>query len=223
MNLGEQVREARLRRRMTIGTLAAASHLSKGFISQLERGLSNPSLESLGRIAAALDLALPTLLGGAPNAPHAEEKLRVIPSDTLRKRGPGITVIASGEQGTSALVVLGRGDLLVGRGTDRAAPGNASCYVAEGEILLRQGEAELRAGSGDAAVWGAAKACEVACVSAIQASLVVTVPPGYELQVIHPSVEVMAQKSLRVAAAVPPGGPFNLVAMRAQRGAGRER
>jgi transcriptional regulator with XRE-family HTH domain len=211
---------------MTIGALAAASHLSKGFISQLERGLSNASLESLARIAAALGLALPTLLGGAFSTPRlnpAEEMPQVIARATFRKRAPHLTVIASAGQGTLALVVLEKGDLLVGRGAGEVTMGNASCYITKGEIALRQGDAQLRAGEGDAAVWSVTTAFELQCTSAIEASLVVTTPAGYELQVIRSKTEVQAQTSSRVAAVVPPGGPFSLVAMRAQRGAGQGR
>src|SRR5207253_5863884 len=63
-NLGDKVRTARVRRGMSLGVLARASGLTKGFISQVEHGRSRPSLNSLGRIASSLDLSLPSLLGG---------------------------------------------------------------------------------------------------------------------------------------------------------------
>ena len=50
------MRAVRLERGLTIAQLAAATGLTSGFISQLERGLSSVSLSSLARICDALDI-----------------------------------------------------------------------------------------------------------------------------------------------------------------------
>ena len=47
MTLGERIHEARLAQRLTVAGLAGASGLTKGFISQVESGRSNPSIASL--------------------------------------------------------------------------------------------------------------------------------------------------------------------------------
>jgi transcriptional regulator with XRE-family HTH domain len=54
MQLGKKIRELRLRRGLTVQQLAEASHLSKGFISQLENEHTSPSLASLRDLATAL-------------------------------------------------------------------------------------------------------------------------------------------------------------------------
>ena len=54
IGLGERVKAARLWRGMTMAELATACGLTKGFISQVESGSSNPSLNTLRKIAAAL-------------------------------------------------------------------------------------------------------------------------------------------------------------------------
>ena len=51
---------------MTIPQLAAATGLTNGFISQLERDLTSASLSSLARIAAALDVRLGHIVDGTP-------------------------------------------------------------------------------------------------------------------------------------------------------------
>ena len=51
---------------MTIPQLAAATGLTNGFISQLERASHCASLSSLARIAAALDVRLGHLVDGTP-------------------------------------------------------------------------------------------------------------------------------------------------------------
>src|SRR5690348_10187615 len=86
MKLGEKVRRARTAQKMTLTALGASSGLSKGFISQVESGRANPSIESLGRMAAALHLDLSELLhdtakprpntAASPNAHRGPEVFR---------------------------------------------------------------------------------------------------------------------------------------------------
>lgn len=60
--LGPRLRAARGARGLTIAQLAAATGLTSGFISQLERDLTSVSLSSLARICAALGLRFGDLL-----------------------------------------------------------------------------------------------------------------------------------------------------------------
>lgn len=64
------LREYRKKKKITISDLAEKTGLSTGYISQLERGLVEPSLASLRKIADVLEVSLFSLL---------EEK----PSDTI--------------------------------------------------------------------------------------------------------------------------------------------
>lgn len=59
--VGKRLRQERLRRGLTIERVAASSDLTKGFVSQLERGETSASLASLARLAAALGLELSRL------------------------------------------------------------------------------------------------------------------------------------------------------------------
>ncbi|MDL2218415.1 XRE family transcriptional regulator, partial [Christensenellaceae bacterium OttesenSCG-928-M15] len=54
--LGDKVKQYRKQNHMTMQALAAASGLSTGYISQLERGLVEPSLSSLRKISDVLDI-----------------------------------------------------------------------------------------------------------------------------------------------------------------------
>lgn len=56
--VGRTVRRSRKRLGMSVQALAEAAGVSFGLISQLERGLGNPSLNSLQRISLALGLGL---------------------------------------------------------------------------------------------------------------------------------------------------------------------
>ena len=47
MNIGNKIRELRIEKNLTQEELANRAELSKGFISQLERNLTSPSIATL--------------------------------------------------------------------------------------------------------------------------------------------------------------------------------
>jgi transcriptional regulator with XRE-family HTH domain len=63
--LGPRIREIRRRGNVTLRQLAAAAGVSESFVSQVERGVANPSMASLSRIAGALGTNLASLFVGA--------------------------------------------------------------------------------------------------------------------------------------------------------------
>ena len=77
--LGDKIREARKRRGITLNQLAEESGLTASYISQAERNLTEPSLSSLRRLAAALQLPLYFFLD--EDAPQTQ----VIRADQRRK------------------------------------------------------------------------------------------------------------------------------------------
>lgn len=56
--VGERVRSVRRQRGLSLQSVAERAELSVGFLSQLERGLSSPTLRDLFKIASALDTTL---------------------------------------------------------------------------------------------------------------------------------------------------------------------
>ena len=79
MPLGLKIRDLRLRRGLTVHQLATASGLSKGFISQLENGITSPSLASLGGLAGVLETSVAYLV-----APDSEAMSVVRKSERRR-------------------------------------------------------------------------------------------------------------------------------------------
>lgn len=59
--IGNRLKQRREEKKYTLKELADRSELSVGFISQVERGKTDPSLASLKRLSAALDLKLKEL------------------------------------------------------------------------------------------------------------------------------------------------------------------
>ncbi len=56
MNVGKRIREIRKKHNMKLEDLAEKTGLSLSYISLIERGLKNPSLKALERIAKAFSL-----------------------------------------------------------------------------------------------------------------------------------------------------------------------
>ena len=61
IDVGERLRELRRFRRCTLRTISARSGLSESFLSQVERGRSSASIESLRRVAEALGVSMADL------------------------------------------------------------------------------------------------------------------------------------------------------------------
>lgn len=100
--VGVAIRELRLRRQLTMVELARRSALSQPFLSQVENGRAAPSMDSLFRIATALDTTPQALFGtrsdsaASPRLVHREPDgddrvpvLDVGPASALRLLLPG--------------------------------------------------------------------------------------------------------------------------------------
>jgi transcriptional regulator with XRE-family HTH domain len=88
MNVGTAIRERRLARELTLVALAELAGLSQPFLSQVENGRAQPSMESLYRIATALGTTPQALFGDhdtsalAPTAARADDDEGVLAIDT---------------------------------------------------------------------------------------------------------------------------------------------
>jgi transcriptional regulator with XRE-family HTH domain len=63
--LGRRVRTLREARRLSLRQLAEGANVSESFLSQVERGVANPSVASLRRLADALGTSVGSLFEGA--------------------------------------------------------------------------------------------------------------------------------------------------------------
>lgn len=98
--LGAQIRRVRQARGLTLVRLAEATDLSHPFLSQLERGLAQPSLASLRRIAVALGTS-PIELIAAADAPLTGQ-----PAVEVHTRGDG-AIAADFAVGTARMLAHG--------------------------------------------------------------------------------------------------------------------
>ena len=71
MDIGKKVRQLRLQNDLTLEDLASRSELTKGFLSQLERDLTSPSISTLEDILEALGTNLSEFF-------HEEEEEQIV-------------------------------------------------------------------------------------------------------------------------------------------------
>ena len=62
--LGYRIRYLRQQKGMSIEALALEAEINRNYLGDLERGVRNPTLIILNKIAKALDIDLPTLFEG---------------------------------------------------------------------------------------------------------------------------------------------------------------
>lgn len=66
LELGQRIREVRRKKGMTLRDAAVEAGVSESFLSQVERGLANPSVASLRRIADAMHEPVASFFVGEP-------------------------------------------------------------------------------------------------------------------------------------------------------------
>ena len=67
LEVGRRLRELRRARKLSLETVVARTDLSIGFVSQIERGLSSPSLRVLATLADVLGVGIAALFGAKPS------------------------------------------------------------------------------------------------------------------------------------------------------------
>jgi DNA-binding XRE family transcriptional regulator len=184
--LGERVKAARLAQQMTMAELAKGCGLTKGFISQLESSASNPSLNTLRKIADALNVPVMDLL----DTPHAHGIVEFIPTEMRRPTilhgeyglpgEPGISVLSSGPDGTHSLVTMSQGGRLlhVENAGENGKRGNAVVTVLAGKISVVQEHDELVLTRGGVASWDSGSSYTIDTAGPAGASLVLFTPHG---------------------------------------------
>ncbi|MCG2643641.1 transcriptional regulator [Bradyrhizobium sp. CCBAU 11434] len=73
--VGRRIRDLRRVRQFSLETVAARTELSIGFLSQIERGLSSPSLRVLATLADVLGVGIAALFGASPSADGASDQV----------------------------------------------------------------------------------------------------------------------------------------------------
>ncbi|MER7505471.1 XRE family transcriptional regulator [Nonomuraea pusilla] len=142
------LRRRRLARGFSVRELAELTGVSKALISQIERGVANPTIEVLTRLAAALGLTFAELTRAAPEGPE------------VVRRGEGMPVLVGDTTVRSLFAApdrrrfeLAEGDLPPGTRSAKTAHGAGSmehAYVVAGEVTVETEAWSVTLGEGDA-------------------------------------------------------------------------
>lgn len=148
VRLGGRLKALRKKRLLTITQLALYTGLSVGYLSNVERGQSSPTVENLGKICRGLGVSVVDVL-----SENARER-DLIPCAEARfyKRegaGMGIRVYDFGN-GLDAFetITIEAGDFLVD--PEAMHPYPEMVYVSKGKLLLRVEGERISLGPGDA-------------------------------------------------------------------------
>lgn len=151
VEMGERVRTLRLRAGWSTSELAVRAGLSAGVISQIERGLGNPSLKTLERLRVSLGVSLMTLIEGTPargDDPSFVRRLGARPHLTVGPLAVDKAILSpAGTEGLRLLLVTlpigaridemiredGQKAGLVLRGRVRLVVDHESCILTEGD------------------------------------------------------------------------------------------
>jgi transcriptional regulator with XRE-family HTH domain len=148
MNIGEKIKFLRQAANLTQEELADRCELSKGFISQLERNMTSPSIATLIDILESLGTDLPSFF----QAP-ADEKAVFTTDDFSVKldREQGVEICwlvpnAQKNEMEPILVTLAPGGSTY---PDNPHEGEEFGYVLDGNIIIQLGNRKLKARKGD--------------------------------------------------------------------------
>jgi len=149
--LGTYIRELRLKRNMSLRSLAAQSDVSVSFLSQVERGTASPSIASLMRIAKSLDQTIGSLFenpsnsrlvraGEGPRLVHPQrewEEELLSPRDFTRLQVIRSTLVARGSTGPELLSYGGASEtsMIVESGAISVTLGTEEFTLATGDCL----------------------------------------------------------------------------------------
>ena len=153
--VGARVRSLRRERGLTIEQLAAATGLTKGFISQLERDRTAPSLSSISRICDALGVRLSHIFEGEPEPALVRRQERI--EVHSKSQSENHLLSSRDEERFQAIESYvapggGAGDEL------NSLPGEMEfVYVLEGSLELRVGEEQHVLEQGDALTYPLSK------------------------------------------------------------------
>lgn len=151
--LGRSVRDARQERGLTLTALAAEVGLSPSALSQIERGAMNPSIESLRRIAAALDRPVFSLLGAEPAAARVVVRANARRTLQLPESQVVYQLLSPDLQGRLEVLLY---EVVVGGVTfegGMAHPGEECVVILEGQAQLEVAGQAYALEPGDAATF----------------------------------------------------------------------
>ncbi len=136
MNIGHKIKRLRIKNSLTLEELASRCELTKGFLSQLERDLTSPSIATLNDICEALGISLSAFFQDDQDA-----KVVFTADDFFVDERDGYTVnwiVPNAQKNEMEPILI---DLDPGCSSQEIAPhaGEEFGYVLQGRVILVNG------------------------------------------------------------------------------------
>jgi transcriptional regulator with XRE-family HTH domain len=200
--LGPQIRAHRLKRHITGTELARRAQVTKGLISQVERGTTVPSLDVLSRIAMGLDMSVAQLMETVePTPDHTTSAgLEALPYDPVvradRRRSvafPKINQLYESLTPTLAgpieFSILHIGPLSVEATLTYRHPGQECLLVLEGSLVVTLGDRQFHLNTGDSMAYPATIPHAYRCAGEAPAVVVMAETPPAFLDLVNAHLE----------------------------------
>ena len=174
--IGSRIKEYRLSQGLSMRELGRQTNLSVSFLSQVERGLVSVSINSLKRIAEALDVSILFFLDDRLDDDpivRAGDRKKISPpgySDYIEVISPGL--------GQKAEVILGR--MSPGSFYDSLPlkfPTDECIYIIDGSLKIEMEGKEYHLNPGDSVCFKGSSLSRFGCVSENPASWVWVITP----------------------------------------------
>lgn len=179
MDIGHKLKELRIQKGLTQEELADRSELSKGFISQLERDLTSPSISTLMDILQCLGTNLKDFFNDEDDNQIVFKKEDFFEKVDTDLHNTIEWIIPNAQKNAMEPILL---TLSAGGSTyiDTPHEGEEFGYVLKGSIAIHIGPKTYRASKGDSFYFTANKQHFITCSSKGGASVLwVTTPPNF--------------------------------------------
>ena len=194
--VGNAIRRRRRDRGLTLAAVAARTGLNIGYLSQVENDKASPSLETLGALAAELDVPIAWFLIETSLPP------RVFRADERPRRAPlpDGTSLSQVDGGVAREIAIFEGTMPVGARTGmHAHPGDEHHLVLSGRLRITQGETTVEAGEGDYVLLDGTLPHDAEAIGTEPVRLVIVYPRGGHSELTRLSEPGSGQSGTRIA------------------------
>ncbi len=148
MNIGEKIKQLRIKNGLTLEALAGRCELSKGFISQLERNLTSPSIATLMDILESLGTNLKDFFNESVNEKVVFKKDEVFVKEDKESGYEIRWLISNAQKNTMEpiLITLGPGGF---SDIDNPHEGEEFGYVVSGGVTVCLGTQQFKVKKGE--------------------------------------------------------------------------
>jgi len=179
MDIGSKIRELRIQKNLTQEELADRAELSKGFISQLERNLTSPSIATLVDILQCLGTNLEEFFTGTSSEQVVFKKTDYFEKYDSELKNEVKWIIPNAQKNIMEPILL---TLEAGGSTypDNPHEGEEFGYVISGSIILHIGNRQYKVKKGESFYFTANKQHHITASEKSGATLLwVSTPPSF--------------------------------------------